>query len=71
MYLFSVSGCFHFSVFRPEFLQVSLVSVDFGRKNWVLTEQTCFGRFLPKKVVSVDFGQENWSSSILAGKTGF
>ena len=36
-----------------------MVLVDFGRKNWVLTEKAGFGRFWPK----------NWSSLILAGKS--
>ena len=38
-----------------------LVCVNFGRKNWLLTGKTGFGRFWPKK----------WFSSILTEKTGF
>ena len=44
-----------FGRFRPK----EVVLVDFGWKNWVLTEKAGFGRFWPK----------NWSSLILAGKS--
>ena len=37
-----------------DFDQKKLVLGDFGRKNWLLTEQNGFGRFWPTKVVLVD-----------------